>query len=185
MKQIMVVRHGETEWNKKDVVLGRTDIPLDEHGEAQAREAGRKLAGMTAPEAVYVSPMLRTRQTVRLICEAAGFSDVPVTVEPRLIEQDFGSFEGAARDDEAYQRAKREFLMRFPGGESYLDVAVRVYPFLDELCRDADRDTVLLVTHGGICRMIRSYFIDLENEEFVRFYQPNGTVEIYGVPPRD
>ena len=94
----------------------------------------------------------------------------------RLGEQEFGKFEGVPRDDKEYQAAKREYFARYPGGESYFDMAVRVYPLIKEL----EGKTALLVTHGGICRIIRSYFQDMGNEEFVQFAQGNCEVKIYG-----
>ena len=91
------------------------------------------------------------------------------------IEQDFGRFEGINRFDEEYQKAKREYFARYPGGESFFDLAARVFPLIKEL----DGANALLVTHGGICRVIRNYFEDMGNEEFVQFSQENCEVRMY------
>lgn len=168
---IYAVRHGQTEWNAINKILGRTDIPLDSKGIEQAREAARSLKGRRI-DAFLCSPLLRTRQTADIISEVTG---VPYSTDERLIEQDFGIFEGADRFDEGYQRAKREYFARYPGGESYLDMAARVYPLIREL----EGTDALLVTHGGICRIIRSYFEDMGNEEFVLFSQGNCELRTY------
>ena len=169
---IYVVRHGETEWNALDKVLGRTDMPLNARGLEQAQEIARYLKDIKI-DVFLCSPLCRARQTADAISNETG---IRYEIDDRLIEQDFGRFEGAYRFDREYQAAKREYFARYPGGESYFDMAARVFPLIKEL----DGADALLVTHGGICRMIRSYFEDMGNEEFVQFSQGNCEVRRYG-----
>lgn len=168
---IYVVRHGETEWNALDKVLGRTDMPLNARGLEQAQEIARYLKDIKI-DVFLCSPLCRARQTAEAISNETG---IRYEIDDRLIEQDFGRFEGAYRFDREYQAAKREYFARYPGGESYFDMAARVFPLIKEL----DGADALLVTHGGVCRMIRSYFEDMGNEEFVLFSQGNCEVRIY------
>ena len=168
---IYVVRHGETEWNAMNKVLGRTDIPLNEKGVKQAQEIARSLQDRKI-DIFLCSPLSRARQTADVISAQIG---VRYKIDDRLIEQDFGKFEGVDRFDGEYQDAKREYFVRYPGGESYFDMAARVFPLIKEL----EGANALLVTHGGICRIIRSYFEDMGNEEFVRFSQGNCEVRMY------
>ena len=168
---IYVVRHGETDWNALNMVLGRTDMPLNAKGMEQAEEIARSLKNKTI-DVFLCSPLCRARQTADAISSETG---IGYKIDGRLIEQDFGRFEGVDRSDREYQAAKREYFVRYPGGESFFDLVARVYPLLEEL-----GDTnALLVTHGGICRIIRSYFEDLGNEEFVQFSQGNCEVRMY------
>ena len=168
---IYVVRHGETEWNAVNKVLGRTDIPLNDEGIKQAHEIARSLKDIKI-DIFLCSPLCRTRQTADAISDETG---IRYTIDDRLIEQDYGRFEGVDRSDREYQSAKREYFVRYPGGESFFDLAARVYPLIEEL-----GDTnALLVTHGGICRIICSYFEDMGNEEFVQFAQGNCEVRMY------
>jgi probable phosphoglycerate mutase len=146
-------------------------MPLDQNGLKQARELAQTMKGLEIDE-FLCSPLLRTRQTADAISEVIG---IGYTIDDRLIEQDFGEFEGVNRFDEDYQAAKRKFFVRFPGGESYFDMASRVYP----LIKEKEGKNVLLVTHGGICRIIRSFFADMGNEEFVRFAQGNCELRMY------
>ena len=168
---IYVVRHGETEWNAMNKVLGRTDMPLNDTGIQQAHEIACALKDLNI-EVFLCSPLIRARQTADVISNETG---IDYKVDERLIEQDFGSFEGVYRYDEAYQNAKREYFARYPGGESFFDLAARVYPLIKEL----NGKNALLVTHGGICRIIRNYFEDMGNEEFVQFSQGNCEVRMY------
>lgn len=168
---IYVVRHGETEWNALNKILGRTDIPLNARGMQQAQEIARSLKDLKV-DVFLCSPLCRARQTADAIADEIGMR---YEVDDRLNEHDFGSFEGTDRADEEYQAAKREFFARYPGGESFFDMAARVYPLIKEL----EGVNALLVTHGGICRIIRSYFEDLGNEEFVQFSQGNCEIRVY------
>lgn len=170
-KVIYVVRHGETEWNAANKVLGRTDIPLNSKGIKQAHESAGSLRDVRI-DVFLCSPLTRARQTADIISDEIG---IRYKIDDRLIEQDFGAFEGVDRFDKGYQAAKREYFIRYPGGESYFDMAARVYSLIKEL----DGVNALLVTHGGICRIIRSYFKDMGNEEFVQFSQGNCEVRIY------
>ena len=168
---IYVVRHGETEWNAINKVLGRTDMPLNDEGIKQAHEIACSLKDVKI-DVFLCSPLCRARQTADAISNVTG---IRYTIDDRLIEQDFGKFEGVDRFDGEYQAAKREYFVRYPGGESFFDLAARVYPLIEEL----GETNALLVTHGGICRIIRSYFEDMGNEEFVQFAQGNCEVRMY------
>ena len=168
---IYVVRHGETEWNAINKVLGRTDIPLNDEGIKQAHEIARSLKDIKI-DIFLCSPLQRARQTADAVSNELG---IPYKTDNRLIAQNFGKFEGVNRLDREYQEAKREYFARYPGGESFFDVAVRVFPLIKEI----GGANALLVTHGGICRIIRSYFEDMGNEEFVQFSQGNCEIRKY------
>ena len=166
------MRHGETAWNAENRILGSTDIPLNENGREQAREAAKELEGMDI-DVIYTSCLSRAMETGLAV--AALQKNCKVFHEPCLNEHDFGEFEGKDRCSEEYQSEKRKCFKRYPGGESFLDVAARVYPFVKNLLADpALQDkTVFIVSHGGICRVISSLFRDMENEEFVSFAMRN------------
>lgn len=180
--KLYLTRHGETDWNVQNRVLGRTDIPLNETGLAQAR----KLAGLmegTSIDAIYTSPLFRAVVTGEEIA-ARQLHSCPCMASDCLIEQDFGVYEGLDRGNPSFQRAKREYFKRYEGGESYFDVSARVYPFLREIAREYDSgQAVLIVTHNGICRVISNYFEDMENEAFASFTMGNCEVRKYALSP--
>lgn len=163
--KLYVTRHGETPMNAAHRVCGRTDIDLTEKGVAQAIAAGESLKDKGIRR-IIASPMLRAQHTARLIADIIGVTDIET--DGRLIEQDYGIYENTDWDGEAFNANKRQFAVRYPGGESMLDLAGRLYPLLDELKAQGGEPT-LLVCHGGICRMIRTYFLDVENEDYAAF----------------
>ena len=167
MSKLYFVRHGESEWNVADKICGRTDIPLTKRGHEQAVETGKKIVaeGIKADDILY-SPLLRAADTAKHISEMTG---IPAHMEPRLIEQNFGVWEGTSpRNAPEFLKAKKDFLNRYENGESMFQVAHRIYGLLDELKAQPDK-TYILVAHNGIARVVKSYFSDMTNEEYADF----------------
>ena len=173
--KLYIARHGETPWNLENRVCGRTDVPLTEKGTEQARLLAQNAMGKGI-EVILSSPLLRARQTAHAVSEAIG---VPIELDERLIELDFGSFEGGPRSDPEYQYTRAQFPTRYPGGESAFQLAHRVYSCLEDVKRKYAGKTVLLVCHGGVCRMVRSYFMDLTNDEYSYYFAPNAELVEY------
>ena len=173
--RIYVARHGQTQWNVEDKVCGRTDLPLTEEGQRQAQILCDRI-GERNIDLIIASPMLRARQTAAPAAEKYG---IPMIVDSRLIEQDYGIYEGVSRFDEGFLSNKRQFAYRYPGGESMMDVAHRVYALLEEIRQKHEGKNVLLVCHGGVCRVIRTYFEDMTNEEYFHYSEENAAVREY------
>ncbi|NLI21503.1 MAG: histidine phosphatase family protein [Clostridiales bacterium] len=175
--ELFVTRHGETEWNAGGRLCGRTDLPLNETGRAQSGALARELAALQAPiDLVIASPMIRARQTAAILAQALG---VPVETDERLIEQHYGEFEGGSSAAPAFLHNKRQFAVRYPGGESMMQVACRVYAFLDELRTREGLRGVLLVSHGGTCRVLNTYFEDIANDDFCQWRMQNAECRRY------
>lgn len=177
MSMLYFVRHGQTYWNVEAKVCGRTDSALTPTGLAQAQETGRVIkaridAGEMHIDAILASPLSRAHNTAQAIAEMTG---IPVRIEPAIIEQDFGQWEGENKDSAAFKATKGEFLDSRGGGESNARVAQRVYNLLDELRLETDK-TYLLAAHNGIARIVYSYFHDMTNEEFMTFQLDNAQV---------
>ena len=174
--RIYVVRHGETSYNLDNKVCGLTDLPLTDRGMLQAKQLAEHITDYGINK-VYVSPMLRARQTAEPLCERLHLE---AEVDERLIEQNYGSCEGMDRLASVFQEGKRKFVTAYPdGGESMFHLAQRVYDFLDEIIEKDEGENVLLVCHGGVSRMIHSYFYDMTNEEFPVFGLENCQVAKY------
>ena len=173
--KLYIARHGETPWNVENRVSGRTDVPLTEKGMEQARLLAQNAMGKGI-QVIIASPLLRARQTAQAVSEAIG---VPIELDERLIELDFGSFEGGPRSDPDFQYTRAQFPTRYPGGESAFQLAHRVYSCLEDVKRKYAGKTVLLVCHGGVCRMVRSYFMDLTNDEYSYYFAPNAELVEY------
>ena len=175
--KLYIARHGETPWNVENRVSGRTDVPLTEKGVEQARLLAHSAMGKGI-QVILASPLLRARQTAQAVSEAIG---VPIELDERLIELDFGSFEGGPRSDPDFQYTRAQFPTRYPGGESAFQLAHRVYSCLEDVKRKYAGKTVLLVCHGGVCRMVRSYFMDLTNDEYSHYFAPNAELVEYDI----
>jgi len=173
--KLYVARHGQTQWNLENKVNGRTDLPLTELGLQQARLLAERTKELKI-DVILSSPLLRARQTA---APTAALHGLEILVDDRLIEQDYGVYEGADRQDPGFLGNKRHFAVRYPGGESMMDVAARVYALLEELKGKYPGKTILLVCHGGICRIIRTYFENMTNEEYFRYSEENANVRTY------
>ena len=144
---IYLVRHGQTAMNRKKVLQGRSDIPLNEEGRREAAEAGEgfKKAGIIFDK-VYASPLIRAVETAELI------TDAPVFTDPRLIEMDYGPYEGMDLMHPAPEVLT--FFSDFsnnpaPWGMEPLEMVVgRMGDFLEEIRREAEEKTILISTHA-------------------------------------
>ena len=175
--KLYIARHGETAWNAENLVCGRTDLPLTERGMEQARLLAENAVGKGI-EVIIASPLLRARQTAQAVSDAIG---VPVEIDRRLIELDFGIFEGKSRKDPGFAYTRTQFPTRYPGGESAFQMAHRVYSCLEDVKQKNAGRTVLLVCHGGVCRVIRTYFEDMTNEEYFHYSEENANVRMYKI----
>ena len=168
---LYVARHGETDWNAQQRLCGRTELPLNATGILQAEQLGKTLLAQNAKiERLIASPMIRTQQTAQIV---ARILDVTVETDERLIEQNYGVFEGGDIHEPAFQENRRQFAVRYPGGESMMQVANRVYAFLEELKTQGATSGVLLVSHGGTCRVLNTYFEDVTNDAFANWRMQN------------
>jgi probable phosphoglycerate mutase len=153
-QQVVIVRHGETEWSRIGRHTGRSDIALTPEGEEQARGLGATLARLTFA-AVFVSPLQRARKTADL----AGYADVAI-VDRDLIEWDYGAYEGRT-SEEIHEQRPGWTLFRdgVPGGETLDQVAARAAHVIDRV-RGIDGD-VLLFGHGHQLRVLTALWLEL------------------------
>lgn len=169
MSFLYFARHGQTVWNVENKICGKTDIALTEAGHLQAVELGKKIeADNIKIDEILYSPLIRAADTARHIHEQTG---IPMKMEPLLVEQCFGKYEATPRDNPDFFEARQCFVDSYNGGESMLHLAQRIYNLLDRLKNDGK--TYLLVAHGGIARVVNSYFFDMTNEEYGKFKLEN------------
>ena len=174
--KLYVARHGQTVWNAEWRICGRTNLELTEEGKKQAVVLAEQVAGKGIAR-ILVSPLRRAQQTAGFIAEKLN---LPLETEPWLIEQCYGIYEGQDVKTEGFLYSKSQFARRYPGGgESMMQLAARLYPLIDEVRAAGGPGNVLFVCHGGVCRVIHTYFEDMTNEEFVRYSAPNCQLEEY------
>jgi broad specificity phosphatase PhoE len=158
--QLLLVRHGRTQWNLERRGQGQADIPLDEVGRAQAADAGRAIAAL-APDLIWSSDSQRAHDT-------ALASGLPVTTDSRLREIDLGAYEGKlleewqAAEPGEYARSQQGHDVRRGGGELNSEVGERAYPALLEALALTPADGLLVVvSHGGTIRALLRILLGL------------------------
>ncbi|QDU28374.1 Alpha-ribazole phosphatase [Anatilimnocola aggregata] len=170
---IYLARHGETAWSLTGQHTGLTDLPLTERGERNARQLGARLAGLNVSR-VFVSPLLRARQT----CELAGFGAI-AEVDSDLAEWDYGQYEGLTRTDIHKSNPEwRIFRDGCPGGESVADVCARAERVVARL-RALD-ECVLLFSSGHIMEMFTTRWLDWPAETATRLFLDTASLSIVG-----
>ncbi len=170
--RVLLVRHGETDWNVAGKIQGASDIPLNAAGRSQAEAlAGKIAAGGMRPGIIYSSPLKRALETARIAGRTLG---VEVIAAPELTELSFGCWEGCSWDEvgerwpgqfEAYAADRRNYAP--PGGESYADMLRRAKPFVDAL-RRAPGGEALCVCHSAVIRGLISEELGLSIGESYR-----------------
>ncbi len=166
--KIYVTRHGQTDYNKKRMMQGRSDIPLNEVGIAQAT-ARRKMLGNIKFDAVYSSPLIRAVKTAQII---GNVSEDEIIKDERIIEANFGKYElmnyyGTGIPMMLYWSFP-EIFKAPEGVETIQEMIDRTSSFLKEL-EQKDYENVLVACHGGIIRPIRGY---LENKKSGIIWRP-------------
>lgn len=153
--EAVLVRHGETEWSRSGKHTGRTDVPLTEHGRAQAQAVGEALRGRDFA-LVLTSPLERARETCRL----AGFDEQAQTRD-ELMEWDYGAYEGRTTPEVREERPGWTLWRDgVPGGETIEQVAERVDRVIEEI-RGTDGDA-LLFAHGHVLRVLTARWLGFE-----------------------
>ena len=169
--KIYSTRHGETDYNKEGRVLGVTDLPLNDTGKAQAADLGRRVAELGDVDIIIASPLKRAQETA---CAAAERCGLEIITDNRLREWNYGNCEGKSYTTAQFGAKKREFGVRMgETGESLLQLAHRVYSALDDIIEKYSDRTVLIVSHGGVCRMIETYFHNMTQQEFSNWFMGN------------
>lgn len=164
MARLLLIRHGKTKLHQADRFWGSTDIPLSNTGIRQAEQLRDRLATEKI-HAVYSSTLSRARATAEII---ASRHHLKITACEELNECNFGYIEGLTFPEiqRLHPALAEELLNRkmvaFPGGESLEDLDKRVRSFLDRLNEHKEKDTILIVAHGGPLRLIICNLLGLE-----------------------
>src|SRR5580700_3352041 len=154
---VYLARHGETAWSLSGQHTGRTDLPLTDRGERNARALGERLRGLTFSK-VFTSPLLRATRT----CELAGFGRA-AEIDPDLVEWDYGQYEGRRTAEIHAERPDWQlFRDGCPGGESPDEVGARADCVLTRV--RAVRADVLLFSSGHFLRVLAARWLGLETE---------------------
>jgi probable phosphoglycerate mutase len=173
--QLLVIRHGETEWSRTGRHTGRTDIPLDEQGREEARDAARTLDGWNI-ERAYSSPLQRARETARIVEPAYAME-----TDPNLLEWDYGIYEGRTTPE-----TRREipdwsiWTHELIGGESVEAVGARADRFIERFLDEVPSGNAVAFAHGHILAVLIARWCGLPPVEGRRFPLATATVSLLG-----
>ncbi len=168
---VIVMRHGETEWNRESRVMGRSDVPLSDAGRRQSQSAADVLTHF-AVSRIVTSPLARAKETADIVGEKLKLA---VGTDDKLQEVEFGDWQGMTYTEIRADPRYREFLKdpvnsRTPGGETIADVQDRGLAAIGE-AQPGER--VLFVSHGDIIRAAISHFLDVPLRQFRRIRVDN------------
>ncbi len=188
---LILVRHGESEWNLKNLFTGWKNPDLTEKGIEEARESGRKIkAAGLMPTVLFTSALRRAQHSLDLILEELGIVNCVITRNQALNERDYGDLSGLNKDD---ARAKwgeeqvliwrRSYDVPPPGGESLKDTAARTLPYYEARILPQVRagETVLVAAHGNSLRSMVMAIEELTPDEILKRELATGEPVVYRI----
>ena len=182
VKNLVLIRHGESQWNLENRFTGWVDVPLSPKGEEEAREAGKKLQDFQFDQA-FTSVLIRAINTLNIVLEVIGATEIPIERDQALNERMYGDLQGLNKaetikkfGEQQVKLWRRSYDVNPPGGESLKDTAERVIPYYQariwpEL---AAGKTVLVVAHGNSLRALSMHLNQLTREEVLELNIPTG-----------
>jgi 2,3-bisphosphoglycerate-dependent phosphoglycerate mutase len=186
MPKLVLIRHGQSLWNRENRFTGWVDVPLTEGGREEARTAANQIASMRF-DVAYTSALSRAQDTLRIILQTNEW-DIPVIRDQALNERHYGDLQGLNKDDmrktygeDQVQIWRRSYDVPPPNGEALKDTAARTLPFFDRCIMGDIRQgkNVLVVAHGNSNRSIVMKLDNLTGEEVVKLELGTGVPVIY------
>jgi 2,3-bisphosphoglycerate-dependent phosphoglycerate mutase len=187
MARLILLRHGESQWNLENRFTGWVDVPLSPRGTQEAKDAGVKLKGFTFDRA-FTSVLSRANETLRLVLEAVGQTGIPIEKDKALNERMYGDLQGLNKAETAqkYGEAqvkiwRRSYDVKPPGGESLKDTAERVLPYYEAKIKPyvLKGETILIAAHGNSLRALVMQLEQLTKEQVLELNIPTGAPLLY------
>ncbi len=187
MPELILLRHGQSQWNLENRFTGWVDVPLSPKGEEEARNAGTKLRGRRVDK-LYTSTLKRAIDTATLALEVAGIASLPTARDAALNERMYGDLQGLNKAEAAKKFGdaqihtwRRSYDVRPPGGESLADTAARVIPYYEtHILPDlTSGKNVLIAAHGNSLRALVMHLDHLTKDEVLKLEIPTGNPLLY------
>jgi 2,3-bisphosphoglycerate-dependent phosphoglycerate mutase len=187
MARLVLLRHGESQWNLENRFTGWVDVPLSPRGIEEAKNAGIKLRSFTFDRA-FTSVLQRANETLRLVLDAVGQPNIPIEKDKALNERMYGDLQGLNKDETAtkYGEAqvkiwRRSYDVRPPGGESLKDTAERTLPYYEQAIKPylLKGETILVAAHGNSLRALVMELEQLSREQVLELNIPTGAPLLY------
>ena len=180
---LLLVRHGQTDWNPAQRVMGRSNIALNAVGIEQAKNLREWLKDVEL-DAVYSSPMHRAMQTAEIIIE--GRAGLKIIEEPGVQEIDYGDWCGMlfAELEEKYNKDYNDYRfhpskMKIPGGEAVIDTQKRAVAVVEKIRKKHEGHKVLVVSHADVCKAMLIHYLGIELDLLQKVGCDNGSLSIY------
>lgn len=184
---LILIRHGESLWNAKNVWTGITDIGLSDVGKKEAVQAAKDIASEPI-SIVYTSALSRAKQTATIILEQLGKSSLPIIQTSALNERDYGIYTGKNKlevkqllGESGYLALRRGWNTPVPKGENLLQVYNRVVPYFEsEIAPHLKTgESILIVAHGNSLRALMKYIEHISDEDIASVELKTGEIVIY------
>ena len=179
---IILVRHGQTEWNRVERFRGRYEVPLNETGLAQAEKAAARISARWKPVVIYASPLGRAMETASAIAHACKLIVQPCD---GLVDIDYGEWQGLTPAEARLRWPKlvadwyeHPEMVQIPGGESLAQVRQRIITMLKDVCRLHANKEIVLVGHTVVNRLILLEILGLGSERFWHLHQDPGAINV-------
>jgi 2,3-bisphosphoglycerate-dependent phosphoglycerate mutase len=187
MARLILLRHGESQWNLENRFTGWVDVPLSPRGIQEAKDAGEKLRSFTFDRA-FTSVLTRAIETLRLVLETIGQTAIPIEKDKALNERMYGELQGLNKDEtvKKYGEAqvkiwRRSYDVCPPGGESLKDTAERVLPYYEQTIKPylLKGEAILVAAHGNSLRALIMELEQLSREQVLELNVPTGAPLLY------
>jgi 2,3-bisphosphoglycerate-dependent phosphoglycerate mutase len=187
MARLVLLRHGESQWNLENRFTGWVDVPLSPKGIEEAKQAGEKLRGLTFDRA-FTSVLTRANETLRLVLEAIGQTTIPIEKDKALNERMYGDLQGLNKAETAKKYGdaqvkiwRRSYDVKPPGGESLKDTAERTLPYYEQMIKPhlMKGETIIIAAHGNSLRALVMELDQLSKEEVLELNIPTGVPLLY------
>ncbi len=187
MARLVLLRHGESQWNLENRFTGWVDVPLSPRGNQEAQHAGEKLRSFTFDRA-FTSVLVRANETLRLVLEVIGQTAIPIEKDKALNERMYGELQGLNKAETAKKYGeeqvkiwRRSYDVRPPGGESLKDTAERVLPYYERTIKPylLKGEAILVAAHGNSLRALIMELEQLSREQVLELNIPTGAPLLY------
>ncbi|MBI4437156.1 MAG: 2,3-bisphosphoglycerate-dependent phosphoglycerate mutase [Candidatus Omnitrophica bacterium] len=191
MALLVLIRHGQSQWNLENRFTGWIDIPLTDIGREEARKGAEKIKGTRFAKA-FTSALIRAHQTLDIVLEVIGQKNIPVEKDQALNERHYGALQGLNKDEmkkkfgeEQVKLWRRSYDVAPPNGESLKDTAARTLPYFKEkiLPEVKAGKNILVSAHGNSLRSIVMDLDKLTEEEVVNLEIATGAPIVYEIDP--
>jgi 2,3-bisphosphoglycerate-dependent phosphoglycerate mutase len=187
MARLVLLRHGESQWNLENRFTGWVDVPLSAKGVEEAKQAGEKLRGFTFDRA-FSSVLARANETLRIVLEVLGQANIPIEKDKALNERMYGDLQGLNKAETAKKYGdaqvkiwRRSYDVKPPGGESLKDTAERALPYYEKMVKPhlVKGETIIIAAHGNSLRALVMELDQLSKEEVLELNIPTGVPLLY------